>query len=261
MPSVQTGAVGVKLVSVSDVGNPRVQGIHVQFDPDTLAPVAVLDGVALTALRTSAVSVLALRALAVPESRDLLVFGAGPQAAAHVTGIVAEWPVTRVRVLSRRPGTAARLVDELSSTLTASAPGVDVAASSADDVPGAVARADIIVCATTSATPVFDAQPSKRAAIVAIGSHTPGTRELPAALMARALVTAEDRSTALREAGDIVMAVAEGVMSADGIEADLVELVRGGVTLDDRPRVFKSVGMAWQDAVVGAEIVRSCGAA
>ncbi len=261
MPSVQTGAVGVKLVSVSQEGSPHVQGVHVQFDPDTLAPVAVLDGAALTNLRTSAVSLLALRALAEPESRNLLVFGAGPQARTHVSSIVAEWPVARVRVVSRRAETATRLVDELRIAMAATSPGVDVAAIPMAEVAAAVPWADIIVCATTSATPVFDAPLSQRAAVVAIGSHTPNARELPGKLLASALIAVDHRPAALREAGDIVMAVAEGSIAEHDIEADLSELARGGVLVDDRPRVFKSVGMAWQDAVVGAEVVRLSGPA
>ena len=87
MPSA-AGGLGVKLVTVApgnaDRGLPRIQGVYVLFDPETLAPAALLDGIGLTDLRTSAVSALAVRHLAARPPRRLVVFGTGPQARAHV---------------------------------------------------------------------------------------------------------------------------------------------------------------------------------
>jgi ornithine cyclodeaminase len=93
------------------------------------------------------------------------------------------------------------------------------------------------------------------AVVVAVGSHEPDARELDGALLGRATVVVEDTATALREAGDVVLAIAEGVISAD----DLVPM-RGVVTgacvvPADRPLVFKSVGMSWQDLVVATAVV------
>ncbi len=198
MPSTSTGHIGVKLLTVADpavcTGSPRIQGVHVQFDAVTLTPSAILDGIALTNTRTAAASVLALRALADPGSSELLVFGAGPQASSHVRGIAAEWPIRRVRLVSRRPESARLLAGELAGILD----GIDVVALSPDEVEYAVADADVIVCATASATPVFAGSPRDGSAIVAVGSHSPVERELPGALMRRAYVVVEDRATALR---------------------------------------------------------------
>lgn len=255
MPSTSMGHVGVKLVTVADPAvlapGPRIQGVHIQFDAETLAPSAILDGTALTNLRTAAVSVLALRSLADPGSTELLVFGAGPQASSHVRGIAAEWPIRRVRLASRRPERARFLARELAGALD----GVDVVALTADEVDGAVGDADVIVCATTAVTPIFAGQPRDGSAIVAVGSHSPAARELHSGLMRRAYVVVEDRRTALREAGDIVMAIADGALTAQEIDSDLAELVRGSAVVRDRPLVFKSVGMAWQDAVVADAIL------
>lgn len=253
MPSTSTGHIGVKLVTVagphSRPNTPRIQGIHVQFDAASLAPCAVLDGIALTNTRTAAVSVVALRTLADPSSRDLLVFGAGPQASSHVRGICAEWPIDRVRVVSRRVENAHRCVDELAAALGS----IDISALTPDDI--RMSDADIVVCATTADSPVFERPPRDGATIVAVGSHSPTARELPGALMQRAYVAVEDRATAMREAGDILMAISEGFMTEHDIDADLAELVRGAVCDADGPRVFKSVGMAWQDAVVASAIL------
>lgn len=255
MPSTSTGHLGVKLLTVADpaacTGSPRIQGVHVQFDAVTLTPTAILEGIALTNTRTAAVSVLALRALADPGSSELLVFGAGPQAASHVHGIAAEWPIRRIRLASRRPESARLLAGKLAGTLD----GIDVVTLAPDEVEHAVADADVIVCATTSATPVFAGSPRDGAAIVAVGSHSPERRELPGALIQRAYIVVEDRATALREAGDIVIAIGEGAFTEQDIDADLAELVRGAAVARDRPRVFKSVGMAWQDVVVAEAIL------
>ncbi len=254
MPSTRTGQVGVKLVTVRDAATgsrePRIQGIHVQFDPRTLSPVAVFDGAALTNIRTAAVSVLALRALARPTSRELLVFGTGPQAEHHIAGICAEWPVERVRLAGRRLDGAVALAERL----TLRFPGVALRPTLLSEMDDVVPEADIIVCATTSASPVFTATPQDQATVVAVGSHSPTAREVQGSLVARAYVAVEDRSTAMREAGDLILARAEGSLSAP-IDADLSELVRGTRPPSERIRFFKSVGMAWEDAVVAARMI------
>ena len=212
MPSSATGAVAVKLVTVGP-RDPRVQGVCVVFDPETLAVDRVLDGVELTRLRTAAVSLVALRRLASAESRRLVVFGRGPQARAHAEAVRAEFPIERVDVVGR---------------------GED---------PSLVEDADIVCCCTTAREPLFDGGlVGERTAVVAVGSHEPDASELPADLMRRATVVVESRAAALREAGDVIAAGIENMVT-------LAELVRGHA-LEGRPRVFKSVGMAWEDAVV-----------
>jgi ornithine cyclodeaminase/alanine dehydrogenase-like protein (mu-crystallin family) len=213
MPSV---AGAVKLVTVG--GDPRIQGVCVVFDPDTLAPVAVVDGIALTNLRTAAVSALAARRLAAPEPRRLVVYGRGPQGDAHV----------------------AALREVLPSIDAVEAVGRDGAAD--------LETADVIVCATTAHDPVFDgARVPDRAVVIAIGSHVPGAAELDADLMRRAQVVVESRASAFREAGDVLLAglaPADVTTLADDAPRDLT-----------RPRVFKSTGMAWEDAVVASAVV------
>ena len=211
MPSSATGAVAVKLVTVGP-REPRVQGVCVVFDPETLAVARVIDGVELTTLRTAAVSLVALRRLASPGSRRLVVFGRGPQARAHEAAVRAEFPIERVDVVGR---------------------GED---------PSVVRDADIVCCCTTAREPLFEADLAGDAAVVAVGSHEPDARELPAELMQRATVVVESRAAALREAGDVIMAGVTELVT-------LAELVRGHPVAPG-PRVFKSVGMAWEDAVV-----------
>jgi ornithine cyclodeaminase len=217
MPSAPGGAAAVKLVTVG--GDPRIQGVCVVFDPETLAPAAVVDGIALTNLRTAAVSALATRRLAAPGARSLLVVGRGPQGRAHAEAIPAVVPsIAQVDVVGRD-------VDR-----------VDVGAY------------DVICCCTTAREPLFDgAAPRDDATVVAIGSHEPDARELDATLMRRATVVVESRASALREAGDVLLA---------GLgPGDLTTLAEEPAIDQARPRVFKSTGMAWEDAVVASAVV------
>jgi ornithine cyclodeaminase/alanine dehydrogenase-like protein (mu-crystallin family) len=225
MPSEVSGHVAVKLVTIG--GEPRVQGVVVVFDGITLAPKALIDGIALTNVRTAAVSALAVRLLAREDAKRLLVFGRGPQAHAHVEAISAIRPIEHADLLGRdHPG-----ADEL------------------------VAAADIIVCATTASTPLFDgALVADHATVVAIGSHDPGARETDDALARRATVVVESRVSALREAGDVISAIAAGALQQDEL-ITLAELVNGA-PVPAGPRLFKSTGMSWEDAVMAATLTR-----
>jgi ornithine cyclodeaminase/alanine dehydrogenase-like protein (mu-crystallin family) len=224
MPSGAARHPAVKLVTVG--GEPRVQGVCVVFDGDTLAPRALIDGIALTNLRTAAVSALAARRLADADARRLLVFGRGPQAHAHVEAIRAVRPIEHVDMVGRDHGDVSELVE----------------------------RADIVCCCTTARAPLFDgALVADHATVVAIGSHEPEARETDDALAGRATIVVESHASALREAGDVIAAIAAGATSADRL-VTLAALVRGAEIDARRPRLFKSTGMAWEDAVVAATL-------
>jgi ornithine cyclodeaminase len=248
MPAHTTAGAGVKLVTLSQAnpgrGLPFIHGVYVLFAPDTLVPVALLDGAALTALRTAAVSALATRHLARADARRLVVFGAGSQARAHVEAMRTVRDITQVAIVGRDPGRAAALVAALC------ADGVDARVDGAR----AVADADIICTCTTSRTPLFDAALVPPGAHVnAVGAYRPDARELEAALLARADVFVETRASALLEAGDVVLAIADGVLEAGDL-SELAPVVRGAAgRADDRAvTVFKSVGLAFEDLVVAA---------
>ena len=228
MPSAAAGHAVVKLVTVG--GEPRIQGVCVVFDAKTLALVALVDGIALTNVRTPAVSALAVRLLAAPDARRLLVFGRGPQAHAHVAAIRAVRPIEHVDMVGR-DGSG---VEEL------------------------VSAADIVCCATTAREPLFDGSlVADHATVVAIGSHEPDAREVDDALVRRATVVVESRGSALREAGDVIGALAAGAVREDSLVA-LADVVCGRVVVSgDRPRLFKSTGMAWEDAVVASRLADS----
>jgi ornithine cyclodeaminase/alanine dehydrogenase-like protein (mu-crystallin family) len=225
MPSAAARHPAVKLLTVG--GEPRIQGVCVIFDGTTLAPIALVDGIAVTKLRTAAVSALAVRHLAVPDAQRLVVFGRGPQAHAHVAALRAIRPIEQVDMVGRARA----------------------------DVDGLVAAADIICCCTTAREPLFDgALVADHATVVAIGSHEPDARETDDTLAARATIVVESPTSALREAGDVILAVDSGAITADDL-VTLAELIRGEVKpAAGRPRFFKSTGMSWEDAVVAATL-------
>ncbi|MEV0717731.1 hypothetical protein, partial [Asanoa sp. NPDC050611] len=188
---------GIKVATVAPGRLPRVEASYLLYDADSLALVAMLDGTALTTLRTPAVSVAAVLPRLPAGPLRLAVLGAGPQAHGHVATLAAHRPPASVTHLVRRPVPGALTVDD----------------PRADDV---LRAADVIVCATTARTPLFDAEVVRDTAVViAVGTHEPDAREVPAALCARATVVVEDAATALREAGDVCLAVREGALRED----------------------------------------------
>ncbi|MEE1816378.1 ornithine cyclodeaminase family protein [Streptomyces sp. SP18ES09] len=256
MPAADQAYAGVKIAGVVPgnpaLGLPRVTGSYLLLDGTDLRPLALLDGAALTELRTPAVSALAVRHLT-PDDRPLrlVLFGTGPQAYGHLEAVHAERALAEAVVVGRDP-IAARALAGYARTL-------DVPARAG--TPGDVAGADLVVCCTTAREPLFDGTlVAPGATVVAVGSHEPSARETDTALVARAEVYVEARSAALREAGDLLVPLAEGAIGADHIAGTLAELVRGR-TPSERPRLFKSVGMAWEDLAVAGALYRALGAA
>jgi ornithine cyclodeaminase/alanine dehydrogenase-like protein (mu-crystallin family) len=251
MPAGGENAVGVKLVGVGAEnarhGLPRIQALYVLFDARHLSPLAVLDGTSLTAIRTAGHSAMIVRRLAAQDARQLVVFGSGPQARVHVEAVCSVRPIESVRIVGRRPEPVAALCAQLGSEQ------LDVRPGTPDDV----SAADIVVCATNSPTPVFSGKNlGEHVCVVAVGSHTPDARELDDTVFSRAsLVLVEHRQTALREAGDIIQALAADVLRADEI-MDFGDLAAGRVNAATGISVYKSVGMGYQDLAVVEEALR-----
>ncbi|MDA0632923.1 ornithine cyclodeaminase family protein [Nonomuraea sp. MCN248] len=259
MPAAAGRYAGVKAATVAPGnparGLPRVQGTYLLYDGETLAPLAAMDGSALTSLRTPAVSALAVRHLAAPDAGDLVVFGTGPQAWGHVLALREVRPLRRVTVAGRDPDRTAAFAARCAAL------GLETTALSAlsaltarpSEQARAVAGADLIVCCTTAREPLFDGGLVRDGAtVVAIGSHEPDARELDGGLVARATVVVEARSAALAEAGDVLIPMSHGTITTRHLAGNLADLIAGRVTAGAGPRVFKGTGMAWQDLVVAA---------
>jgi ornithine cyclodeaminase/alanine dehydrogenase-like protein (mu-crystallin family) len=254
MPAAGARHVGVKLVGVApgnaERGLPRIGAVYVLFDAETMQPVATLDGTALTSLRTPATSIVALRPWLRRAEGPLavVVFGAGPQGIGHVDALAAEVDLGAVTFVVRRPAAVA---------LPAAGPAAGAAVLATDDPHVAVAlgTADVVVCATTARTPVFDPSLVRHDVLVAaVGSHEPGAAEVDAGFVRSATVVVEDVATALRECGDVVQAVAAGAVGEDEL-VPLSHVARGETPVTTGRVLFKGSGMAWQDLVVAEGVL------
>src|SRR5262245_20785371 len=262
MPSITATGVGVKLVTHNPrnaaTADPLVHGIYVLFDRDTLAPVALLDGAALTTLRTPAVSVVAVRQALRRFQRppNVVIFGLGPQGVGHLDALrdVAThdgdiYPPATVTYVARHTHD-----DRLPRRAGVAVTGV--LAGSAEMIE-ALTAADVVVCATSAQTPLFDSSVlSDQVVVIAVGSHDHDSREVDEAWCGRSLVIVEDVATAMRECGEIVQACTAGVLNSGDI-VSMAEVVTGRVDYDIQamPVLFKGSGMAWQDLVIAQSIV------
>lgn len=251
MPATGEPGSGVKLVTIAPAnpsrGLPLIHAVYVLFARETMEPALLVDGAALTALRTGAVSGVATRWLARPDPSDLVLFGAGVQARAHLEAMVAVRPsIERALVVSRGRSRAEALAEEARRL------GLDAAVGE----PGDVARADVVCCCTTSEGPLFDGDLLPPGVHVnAVGSYRPDARELDDRTIARGLVVVETREAALAEAGDLLIPIGAGLIGPDHVAADLFEVVAGKPvrTQPQDVTVFKSVGVGFEDlAVAGA---------
>lgn len=251
---MDTGAMGAKIVSAfqenPERGMPSVHGMVLMVDPGTGAPMALMDGTYLTALRTGAGSGVATDLLARYDARVLTVFGAGAQARTQIEAVRVVRPIEEVRIVSRSGSSARRLASELQ--------GVETRAH--DDPEEAVRGADVICCATTSSVPVFPASAVKAGVHVnGIGSFRPDMQEVAADLLLRARVFVDAREAALAEAGDLIIPMEAGLFGKDHIAAEIGEVLAGeagGRTSADEITCFKSVGHAVQDMAVGLLALR-----
>ncbi|MEO8477070.1 MAG: ornithine cyclodeaminase family protein [Actinomycetota bacterium] len=255
MPAAGAAGAGVKIVTLSPEnaarGLPFLHAVYVLFDPHTQAPEAVIDGAAMTSLRTAAVSGLATRHLAIPDAHRLVIFGAGVQAEVHLEAMRAVRPVDQVVIVSRSPARADALVARARREGLASRTGT----------PTDIESADLVCTCTTSPAPVFDGLGLPQGAHVnAVGAYTPDTREVDSETVRRARVVVEDRAVTLAEAGDLLIPIGEGVITAAHVLADLAEVVRDARavrgSLDD-VTLFESVGMAFEDLVVARAVMEA----
>lgn len=244
---------GAKIVSVNPengrVGLPAIHALVLLLDPTTGRPLALMDGTWLTALRTGAVGGLAADLLAREDARTVALFGAGVQARTQLDAVRCVRDIREVRIVSRSGTSADALAEELE--------GVD--ARRVDDPAEAVAGADIVIAATSSATPVFaGARVEPGAHVTGVGSYTTEMREVDTDLVRRARVIVDQREAVMAEAGDIAGPIADGEVDESVMAAEIGEVVLGraeGRTAPDQITFFKSVGNAVQDVAVAARIL------
>jgi alanine dehydrogenase len=253
------GALTTKLVSLFP-GNasgplPTHQALIAVFDDRTGEPVAVMDGAAITALRTAAGSALSARLLARDDARVLAIVGTGVQARSHARLLPLVLDVAELRVSGRRPERAELLAEELR------AEGLPAVA--APSVEAAVRGADVVCATTHSHEPVLRRVWLDPGTHVTSVGYDPAGRELDDATVVDALVVVEDRDAALAPipagSNDLTQPIAAGLIGREHIHAELGELVAGtrpGRTSSDQLTLYKSVGVAVQDAAAAALVLR-----
>ena len=211
------------------------QGTVSLFDGVTGRTLAVMNASPITAIRTAACSAVATRALAREDARDLAIVGAGHQAHAHLSALPRVRQFERIRIASRNP--------EHARTLAA-----EVGAEAVESAEEAVRGADVVVTATNAAEPVLRREWLKAGAHVnAVGSCFPTARELDTATVAGSAFFTDRRESCEAEAGDYVIALAEGAIAAGHIRAELGEVLLGqhpGRQSAEEITVFESLGLA-----------------
>jgi alanine dehydrogenase len=246
-------ALAIKIVTVfpdnSRRGLPSIFGLVVVLDATTGAPLALVEGGHLTALRTGATSALATRLMARADARTVALFGAGVQARTQLAGVRAVRDIREVRIVSRRAESATLLAGELT--------GVDTRF--VHDAAQAIRGADIVITATTCPTPLFPGGALEPGTHVnAIGAYAATMREVDSACIQRARVVVDTREGALAEAGDLIIPIRERVIGANHIVAELSELVTGAIpgrTSQEEITLFKSVGHAAQDVALARRVL------
>jgi alanine dehydrogenase len=251
-------AMALKIVSVfndnPDKGLPLIHALVVVVDAETGAPAAVMDGTYLTALRTGAASGAATELLARPDARVAVIFGGGAQGRTQLQAVCAVRPIEEAWIYDVESERAERYAEEMGELL-----GLEVRV--AETPAEVVRRADVICTATTSSSPVFDdadVQPGTH--INAIGAYTPDMQEIPPKTVLRARVVIDHHEAALAEAGDLLIPMNQGLMSADHIYAELGEIVAGdrhGRQSPEEITLFKSVGVAVQDVAAAAAVLEA----
>jgi 1-piperideine-2-carboxylate/1-pyrroline-2-carboxylate reductase [NAD(P)H] len=235
MPAADAQFAVVKTVTVHPAnpqqGLPMVAAQVLLLDAVTGRRLATFDGEALTAQRTAAVSVAAVRRMRRDAGKCLLVIGTGVQARVHALAFAQCMGVQEVAIFGRSASRAASLVQALRQQGV----GARVAVTLENEMP----RADMVITATASTTPVLPDAVRANALICAVGAFKSTMAELPASLVNRADVVVDTLAGCQAEAGDLIQA------SVDW--RGVVELKDARMLDNGRPAVFKSVGSALWD--------------
>ena len=248
MPAWQEGRyLGIKIVTVfpsnAEKSLPAVQGGYLLLSARTGEQLALIDGTMLTLRRTACASALAAKYLARQDAQRLLMVGAGALAPHLILAHARVRPLKEALVWARDPAKAERLARSLD--------GRRLKVRATTDLEAAARGADIISCATLTKEPLIRGawlQPGQHVDLV--GGFTPAMREADDEAVDRARVFVDTYEGALKEAGDIVQPIANGVLTRESIAGDLAELTQGRVAgrrFYNQITLFKSVGTALED--------------
>ncbi len=254
MPALvkEMGALAIKTVTAFK-GNPKrgmptIFGTVTLLDVETGITLAIMDGGYLTAVRTGAASGVATKYLAKKDARVAAIFGAGVQGSTQLEAVCTVRKISEVRVFDTNREAAEKFAREMSGRGPIPA-RIEVAGSAKE----ALAGADVVATATTSPTPIFDGDDlSPGVHINGVGSHAPKVRELDTKTIVRSKVVCDSVEACLVEAGDLLLPIAEGAFKESQVYGGLADVISGklpGRESDEEITLYKSVGLAFQDAV------------
>lgn len=231
-------------------GLPAIQGIIGLFDSENGRPLALLDSIEITTLRTAAASAIAARLLALPDAATLLVCGCGNQGRAHLRAMLSVRPLRRVLAFDR---SAARLDDFVRDM----ARELEIEITPVGDISHAFPGCDIAVTCTPARTVVVsagDLRPGQF--IAAVGADSEGKQELDPKILADSRVVA-DLAGQAAIMGELQHAIAANLMRIEDLHAELGQIIAGqrpGRTRADQVFVFDSTGTALQDVAAAAMV-------
>ncbi len=251
---------GAKVVNVfpdnGKIGLPSIFGTYLLMSGETGETLAAMDGTRLTAWRTAAASALAAGYLARPDAGRMVMVGAGALAPMLVKAHGNIRPLRHVTLWNHNAARARELAQAMA--------GASFAVEATDDLEAAVRAADIVSCATLSKEPlVRGAWLRPGAHLDLVGAYSPAMRESDDDAVRRARIFVDTRGGALKEGGDIVRPIADGVITAEAVEGDLFDLCRGTIGSDrkaDDITLFKSVGTAIEDLAAAMLVWREIAA-
>lgn len=231
-------------------GLPAVNGGVCLYDDVTGRHEAVVDFHLVTRWKTAGDSLLAARHLARPDSRRVLVVGAGTVARTMVAAYRSLFPAAAIAVWNRHPAGAAALAADL--------PGVAVA----EDLARAVTAADVIATATMATAPLIRGawlRPGQHLDL--IGAYKPDMREVDDAALRRARLFVDCRATTLDHIGELMIPLAEGAIARDDVLGDFYDLAAGGFRRRsaDEITICKNGGGAHLDLMTARYILAAAG--
>ncbi len=251
---------GCMTPSNRELGIDMHQGVMAVLDGPTGRVRSIMNLAPVTAVRTAATSAVATRVLANPNASRLALIGAGLQAQTHLAAIALVRGLEAVTVWTPRRASREAFAEREARSYTFPIRATETAEE-------AVASADIVVTVTPSMTaePVIERSwlaPGTH--INAVGSCAPFAREIDAATVADSVVIVDRLESALKEAGDLVLAQSDGAIGPDHVRGDLGQVLNGrcdGRSTPEELTMFESVGIAVQDLAMAVDVERRARAA
>jgi ornithine cyclodeaminase/alanine dehydrogenase-like protein (mu-crystallin family) len=223
-------------------GLPTIQGIVVVSDAKNGRPLAVMDSIALTGIRTAATAALAAQYGARKDSTRAAIIGCGAQARYQLEALRSVFALRTVRVFDIDTARAEAFAAAHSNS--------DCTVTHTPSLRAAVAEADICITCTTSKSPVLTEDLDLRGSFVAaIGADNPEKHEIAPALMRRARVLVDDVDACI-SGGDLNHALRAGAITKEHVHADLADLAasrKQGRLSADELVIFDSSGSGVQD--------------